>query len=160
MSKIKKSKRFTYNLQTVLKVRIIQEKQEQDKYNETIRQLEEEIKKEQALIDQERLQYLELRELMMGDVANVQMITARKYFLEKLKDDIAAQTQKRIEAEEKKEAQRLKLIEAVKARKIMEKDREKKKIAWKKLMDKEDNKFLDDIATIGFDRKARQKEDA
>jgi flagellar FliJ protein len=160
MIKAKKSKHFSYNLKAVLKVRTIQEKQEQDKYAEAQRILEEEIKKEKALIEQQTLCYMELRELMMGDVSkNMSSITSRKYFLDKLKVDIENQIQKRKEAEEKKEAQRLKLIEAMKAKKIIEKDKEKKKIAWKKLMDKEDSKFLDDIATVGFDRKKRKTED-
>ena len=42
MSKPKKSKRFIYNLKTVLKVREIKERQEKDKFHEAEKKVQEE----------------------------------------------------------------------------------------------------------------------
>jgi flagellar biosynthesis chaperone FliJ len=155
--KPKKSKRFRYNLETVLKVRAIRERQEQEKYHLALEKVKEEKDKEAALIHQEAEEYRELREILTGELGRLQTILSRKARLEKLKEDIVAQTKKREEAEEAAEVQRLALIEAVKQKKIMLKDKEKKRTAWKKFMDKEDAKFLDDIATIGFEHKTRAR---
>ena len=153
--KPKKSKRFRYNLETVLKVRAIREKQEQERYNEALRKVEVEKQKEQALKDEEVRNYDKLREIMSGHMQKINEIMSRKFHLERLKEKIDEQIKTRESAEEKAEEQKLKLVEAMRAKKIMVKDREKKRMAWKKLMDKEDSKFLDDIAGIGYDRKRR-----
>ena len=60
MAKPKKSKRFHYSLETLLKVRSIREKQEQDKFNEACRVLEEEMKKEKlpTYLEKQKLLYL------------------------------------------------------------------------------------------------------
>ena len=46
-----------------------------------------------------------------------------------------------------------------KLEKQSKKDKEKTKEAWKKIMDKEDGKFLDEMAVLGFDRKKRKTSD-
>ena len=56
-------------------------------------------------------------------------------------------------AEEHKEEQKEKLVEATKAKKIIDKDREKTREKWKKMMDKLDSQFLDELGTIKFARK-------
>lgn len=157
MSKPRKSKRYVYNLQSVLKVRTIREKQEQDKFTTAIRKVEEEKQKEQELFDQQAAAYLKLRELMSGVMTNLNEITLRKHHLEILKQKIIEQQEAVKVAEEKKEEQRLVLVKSTMEKKIIEKDKDKKKIAWKKLMDKEDNKFLDDISSIGFEMKRRKR---
>lgn len=157
MSKPRKSKRYEYNLHSVLKVRLIHEKQEQDKFTAAVRQLEEEEKKEKELIDLQQAAYLKLRELMSGVMTNLNEITLRKHHLDILKEKIIEQKEVVRQAEEKKEQQRLALVKATMDKKIIEKDKEKKKLAWKKLMDKEDNKFLDDISSIGFEMKRRKR---
>jgi len=156
MKKPKKSKRFLYNLQTLLKVKDIRERQEQDKFNEATKQLLEEEKKEKEIKEYQAQKYEELRDLMSGQIPNLQTITNRQFHLETLKTKVEEQIQKRIQAEEAKEAQRQILVQASREKKVIEKDKEKKKISWKKLMDKEDSKFLDDISSIRFDRKGRE----
>ena len=157
MSKPRKSKRYEYNLKSVLKVRLIHEKQEQDKFTEAVRRVEKEQKKEKELIDLQQASYLKLRELMSGVMTNLNEITLRKHHLDVLKEKIIEQKEAVKQAEEKKEEQRLALIKATMDKKIIEKDKEKKKLAWKKLMEKEDNKFLDDISSIGFEMKRRTR---
>ncbi len=157
MSKPKKSKRFRYNLESLLKVRHIREKQEQDKFSELSRILEEEQRKEEELNTKIEEKYLELRERMSGVMTNLNEIISRKFHLDTLKEKLIAQVEVVKQAVTKKEEQRLNLVRASMEKKIIEKDREKKKMAWKKLMDKEDSKFLDDIATIGYEMKRRKK---
>jgi len=156
--KPKKTKRFKYNLETVLKVRVIRETQEQEKYNIALQELEEEKKKEEALIKAEKEAYEELRKKISEGIPDVQDILVRKIHLERLVEKIKEQTEKRKEAEKKVEEQRIKLIEAMRDKKIIEKDKEKKGKVWKKFMDKEDSKFLDDIATIGYQFRKRESD--
>lgn len=153
-SKPKKSKRFKYNLETVLTVRNIREKQEQDAFNAAQRKLEEEIAKEQALRDTQNHEYQELHDLMAsGDIGNLAEMQRRKLHLEILEVKIQEQVTVREDAEKAKEEQREKLIQAVKERRIIERDKENKRIAWRKLMDKEAGKFLDDISSVKFAKK-------
>ncbi|MGE4169489.1 MAG: flagellar FliJ family protein [Candidatus Margulisiibacteriota bacterium] len=160
-SKPKKSKRFNYNLTAVLKVREIREKQRQEAFMEAQRELEEEQKKEAELKQNIADKYQELREVLTGkrpstDIAGE--VIQRKTNLESLNEKLAEQIQKREEAEKKVDEAREELIKAVKDKKIIEKDKEHKRVAWQKLMIKEDNKFMDDISTVGFDRKRRKAE--
>ena len=160
MSKPQKSKRFVYNLQALLKVREIREKQEQDKFAEAEKKFLEEKKKEEEIKNFQSQCYAKLREIMSGEkgMPNVQEIMMRKVHLEVLQGQVEEQIKKTEEAEKAKEEQREALTKAIKEKKVIEKDKEKTREAWKKLMDKEEGKFLDDISTVGFEMKRRQAE--
>ena len=160
MSKPKKGKRFVYSLETLVTVREIREKQAQDAYKEAERILMEECRKEQELKDLQQHHYQEYVEKMKGGyVPDMNDIKRRKRQIEVLYEKIEEQAKVREEAETKKEEAQEKLIQAVKEKKIIEKDKEKTREAWRKLMDKEDAKFLDDIATIGYEKQRRDKEE-
>jgi len=153
----KKSKRFEYNLETVLKVRKIRETQQKEVFNQAERDLQSERQKEQELKNQQNAAYADLLEIMSGgEITSMQKIELRKAQIEMLKSKIDEQAQKVQEAEAKVEEEREKLTQCVKDRRILEKDKEKKRELWKKLMEKEFNKFLDEIAGIGYVRKTRQ----
>lgn len=156
MAKPKKGKRFRYSLETVLKVRNIREKQEQDKFRDAIKELEEEQRKEREIKNFQAQKYTELRTAMVGGIehkqTDLQNVLVRKVHLEIVKEKVAQQEKARIEAEKKKEEQRLRVIKAVKEKRIIEKNKEHKHIEWRHMMDKEDGKFLDEIATIKFAR--------
>ena len=153
MAKAKKSKRFTYNLKTVLKYREIKENQAQDTFNKAQEKFNQEKKKEEELKENQRQKYAELaNQMSAGQEVNLQQIFMRKTHLEVLKEEVIQQVQVREEAQEHKEEKRQDLIAAIKDKKILEKDKEKKREEWKKLMQKEENKFLDDISSIGFVR--------
>ncbi|MFH1429405.1 MAG: hypothetical protein ABIH39_06645, partial [Candidatus Margulisiibacteriota bacterium] len=77
----------------------------------------------------------------------------RRSHLVKVKEDVDEQEQIRNRAEKIREEQRLKLEEKMKERKVIEKDRENRKDDWKKLMNDEEMKFLDDIATTRYNKK-------
>lgn len=158
MAKAKKSKRFNYNLAAVLKVRELKEQQEKDRFSEAQQKLQEEERKEEEIKDFQRQKYNELRNIMDAGktINNFQHILMRKSHLDIVKEQVAEQVKKREQAEDAKEEQREVLSKAMKDRKVIEKDKEKKKTAWKKLMDKEEGKFLDEISTIGYERRRRE----
>ena len=49
---------------------------------------------------------------------------------------------------------------SISIKQVIESDKDKTRWAWKKLMDKESDKFLDDIASVGFEKKRREKMEA
>ena len=149
--KAKKSKRFVYALDMLLKVRKIREKKAQEAYSQSLMALEEEKKKEEELKVFQNQSYQELYHLIAsGEIKDVSEINRRKAHLEVLKVKVDEQIQKRIEAEKVCEEKKELLVQALKDRKIIEKDKEHKREAWKKLMDVESGKFLDDISSVKF----------
>ena len=56
------------------------------------------------------------------------------------------------------EEQRDVLVQSVKERKVLDKDKEKKKDLWKKMMGKEESKFMDEIGGIGQERQRREQQ--
>lgn len=156
MSKPKKGSKFKYSLEALLKVRDIREKEEQDKFREKEKILSEEEKKEKEIKEKEEKEYQDLLNLMTeGKLPDMNIIQLRKKHLETVKEQVIQQIKKRETAEKNRDLQREKLAQAIKEKKIIEKDKEKTKEAWKKLMQKEEAKFLDDISTIGFENKRR-----
>ena len=157
MSKAKKSKRFVYQLESLLKVRGIRKKQEQDKFKKTEEALKIEQQKEAELLAQENAIYQDLMQKMNSDkFPGIHFIQARKAYLEIMKTKIIDQQKVVQQAKQAHDKQRDALIKAVKEEKIIEKDKEKTREAWVALMKKEDTKFLDEIAVIGFESKRRK----
>jgi len=154
----RKNKKFEYNLDSVLRVRNIRKKQEEEQFNKAQLRLREEKRKEEELKDFQKQKYNELREMMEAGstIENFQHVLLRKSHLELLKEKVDGQEKIREEAEEKRDDQRVKLVAAVKNEKIIEKDKENKKEVWKKVLAKEQTKSLDDIATIGYIRRKRE----
>lgn len=161
MSKAKKSKRFTYPLQTVLKVREIRENQALDAFQKAEKAYHD---AQQTLLDIEKKRdhaYQELRDCLSGKspTTNVQEVVLRKHHLDGLEQDILKQQAVVEETRLAMEDARQKLVSAMIDRKIIDKDKEKTRESWKKIMDKHDGLFLDDIAIIGFEAKNRRQRD-
>lgn len=157
MRKAKKSKRFEYNLRTVLKVRNIFERIEKEKFAEAQRKYLEELKKEEEMHEYERQQQVQLRNKLTGQIDDFASVMHRHAFLKKYKQDVVVQENKTKEADQRKEEQRERLIKAIKDRKIIDKDKEHKREAWQKLMNREETKFLDDISTTRYFRNKESK---
>ncbi len=155
MSKARKSKRFKYQLKNVLKVRTIRERQEQDKFSAAEKKVLQEQEKEHLLKADQTAHYNELLGMMGDELPDMNVIQMRKLHLERLQKQVDDQVEVRKTAESDRDVQRDVLTEAVKKKKVIEKDEEKTKKNWKKLMDKESGKFLDEIAVIGFDKKKK-----
>lgn len=152
MRKAKKSKRFEYNLKTVLKVRNIFERIEKEKFAEAQKEYFKQLKKEEEMKDNEKNQQHTLKNKLTGKI-DFASIMHRHEYLKKFHLDVLEQEGKTKEADQKKEEQRERLIKAIKDRKILDKDKEHKKESWVKVMNREETKFLDDIATAQFFRR-------
>jgi flagellar FliJ protein len=161
VTKAKKGKRFRYSLDSLLKVRGIREEQEKDKFKESERRLIEEQRKEDEIKAFEKEKYEELKGMMSGGAAlpDVQRIMMRKAHLEKVREQLATQGEAVKVAETKKEDQRKQMVLAMIEKKIIDKDKTKTRLAWRKIMNKEEGKFLDDIAVIGYENRSRKKKE-
>ena len=150
--KPKAGKKFKYGLETVLKVRGIREKKEQEKFAEKKRAYLTEKDVEDKLRDKKHGEQDEIREVFSekGPVSDFQKVMRRHAHLVVLKGEIDKQVEKVIEASQRLETQRENLIKSMKDKKIMEKDKENKFEDYTKLMQDLEIKFLDEIATQRF----------
>tara|TARA_B100000427_G_scaffold168502_2_gene140054 strand:- start:2396 stop:2905 length:510 start_codon:yes stop_codon:yes gene_type:complete len=151
MSKPKKGKRFVYSLKTLLNVRNIREKQQQEKFNAAEKKLHEErleeikMKKEQS----EHLSYVnEL--LSSSELPSMTTIGMHQEHVKRMEKRVKEQQGVVKKSEEKRDAEQKELIQKVKEKKIIEKDKEKTRGKWKKMMDKLDSEFMDELASIKF----------
>lgn len=151
----KKSKRFKYNLQKVLKFRETKETIEQDKFTKKQQEYDEEKRKEDELKAFQLQKYHELSDVLYNKEGFIDFhqVEMRKAHLDIVKKDVEKQEVLRQEAKEEKDKQREVLIEAKKDKQILDKDKEKKKDRWKLFMRREEEKELGEIATQKFIRK-------
>ncbi len=159
MAQAPKKGRFKYNLETVLKVKKIFEKQEQEKFAAAQRKADEEKRKEEAMrrFENEKLDELRAKFESGQTISNFGEILLRRSHLDKVKKEVVKQVKVKKEAETQMEQQRKELERAMKERKVFEKDKDHKKDAWKKVMDKDESDFLDEIATQRHVRKDEKK---
>ncbi|MFH1077634.1 MAG: flagellar FliJ family protein [Pseudomonadota bacterium] len=151
MAKPKPGKKFNYDLETVLKVRGIREKKEQEKFAEKKREYNTEKQKEEAITEEKKGKEEELRGVFKrGPISDFEKVLRRRSHLDVLKDDLDKQVEKVIEASKLLEEQRARLVESMKDKKIMEKHKEKKFDEYNKIMQDMEVKFLDEIATERF----------
>jgi flagellar export protein FliJ len=148
---------FKYNLSTVLKVREIREKLEKEKFTKAQKEYLAELEKEEEVKRFQAQKIDQQRQALTGQISNFGLILQGYFHLGKVKVDVKNQEDKRLEAEQRKEEQRERLIKSMLDRKIMDKDKDKKKVAWRKLMDKEETKFLDDLSTGRYSRTKDKK---
>ena len=157
MSKAKKQKRFRYTLESLLKVRVIREKQQKDVLAKAEQAYQAELQKEKELQDQLAATYTALDELFKeGLMDQLNKIELLKHHVTVLKEKITEQEKVRREAEKKRDEEQEKLIKLAKERKIIEKDKDKTRDKWKRIMDKEDAKFMDEIASVRFFRQQQK----
>jgi flagellar FliJ protein len=157
---IKPGKKFKYGLETVLKVRGIKEKKEQEKFAEKKRAYLTEKEKEEALKEKKRGEEQEIREAFKSKVSDFEKVLRRHSHLGVLKGEIENQVEKVIESSRQLEDQREKLLTSMKDKKIIEKDKEKKFDQYAKVMQDLEMKFLDEIATERFiHEKMERRED-
>ena len=151
MAKPKPGKKFKYDLETVLKVRGIREKKEQEKFAEKKREYMTEKEKEEAIEREKKGKEEELRRVFRrGPISDFEKVMRRRSHLEVLRDDLDEQVEKVIEASKNLEEQRARLVESMKEKQIMEKHKERKFDEYKKIMQDLELKFMDEIATERF----------
>jgi flagellar FliJ protein len=159
---VKAGKKFKYSLETVLKVRGIREKKEQEKFAEKKRAYLTEKEREELLKDKKRGEEQEIRETFKkpGPISDFEKVMRRHAHLGVLKGEIEKQVEKVIEASRILEDQREKLLKSMKDKKIIEKNKEHKFDEYTKVMQDLEMKFLDEIATERFmHEKLERKED-
>lgn len=151
MAKVKPGKKFKYDLETVLKVRAIKEKKEQEKFAEKSREYNQEKETEEEIKSKKLNEEQKLRGVYQkGPIKDFAEVLRRHAHLGIVKEDLDKQVEKVIEASRKLEEQRDKLVGAMKDKKIMEKNKEHKLDEYKKMMQKIEISFLDEIATVRF----------
>jgi len=159
---VKAGKKFKYGLETVLKVRGIREKKEQEKFAEKKRAYLTEKEREELLKDKKRGEEQEIRETFKkpGPISDFEKVMRRHAHLGVLKGEIEKQVEKVIEASRILEDQRENLLKSMKDKKIIEKNKEHKFEEYTKAMQDMEMKFLDEIATERFmHEKLEKKED-
>ena len=155
----KPGKVFKYGLETVLKVREIKEKKEQEKFAERKRKYLEEKEREEQLKEKQRQRRNELKNIMRGGfIDDMAGVIRRKAHLGVLKEDISKQVDKVLSASRELDKQRSLLIEAMKGKKIIQKDRERKYEQFQKMMQKLEMNFLDEVATERFTHEKFERE--
>jgi flagellar export protein FliJ len=153
MAREQKPGRFRYSLETVLKVRGIRERKEKEKFAEKERDYITEKEKEEKLEEEKVEKEGELKHIIKkGPISEFEKVLRRHAHLGVLKKDIDTQIEKVIDASKLLEMQRAKLVESMKERKIIEKDKENKLGDYEDMMKDLEIKFLDEIATQRFKR--------
>ncbi|HTY12835.1 MAG TPA: flagellar FliJ family protein [Candidatus Omnitrophota bacterium] len=155
---VKAGKKFKYGLETVLKVRGIRERKEQEKFAVKKREYLTEKEKEEELKDKKKGEEQEIREAFKGPVSDFEKVLRRHSHLGVLKGEIENQVEKVIESSRQLEDQREQLLRSMKDKKIIEKDKEKKLQQYGKAMQDAEIKFLDEIATERFIQNKMEKE--
>jgi flagellar FliJ protein len=153
MAREQKPGKFKYSLDTVLRVRGIKERKEKEKFAEKEREYLTEKQKEEQLEEEKKEKEGELKHIIKkGPISQFEKVLRRHAHLGVLKKDIDEQIEKVIDASKRLESQRSKLIESMKDRKIIEKDKEHRLDDYKEMMKDLEIKFLDEIATERFKR--------
>ncbi|MFH1617342.1 MAG: flagellar FliJ family protein [Candidatus Margulisiibacteriota bacterium] len=151
MAKSKPGKKFKYDLDAVLKVREIREKKEQEKFAEKSREYRKEKEQEGKIKRKKKGEEDGLRTVYgKGPIKDFAEVLRRHAHLGIVKEDLDKQVEKVIEASRRLEEQREHLISSMKDKKIIEKDKENKLEDYKKIMQKIEIAFLDEIATERF----------
>ena len=153
MAREQKPGKFKYTLETVLRVRGIKERREKEKFADKQREYLTEKEKEDLLEEEKKEKEGELKHIIKkGPITQFEKVLRRHAHLGVLKKDIDDQIEKVIDASKRLEDQRSKLIESMKDRKIIEKDKGHKLEDYDDMMKNLEIKFLDEIATQRFKR--------
>jgi len=153
MAREQKPGKFKYTLETVLRVRGIKERREKEKFADKQREYLTEKEKEELLEEEKKEKEGELKHIIKkGPISQFEKVLRRHAHLGVLKKDIDEQIEKVIDASKRLEDQRSKLIESMKDRKIIEKDKGHKLDDYDDMMKNLEIKFLDEIATQRFKR--------
>ncbi len=151
--KAKPGKKFKYGLGSVLKVREIKEKKEQEKFADKQQKHLTEKEKEEAIERNKKTKEEELRGVFKrGPISDFSKVLRRRAHIDVLKDDLSAQIEQVIEASKLLEEQRARLVSAMKDKKIMEKHKERKLKEYDKMRQELEMKFMDEIATQRYKR--------
>lgn len=152
MSEKPKGGKFKYRLETVLKVRGIRERKEQEEFAKKQREYMTEKEKEAEIDREKKTKTGELRRILKkGPISDFERVMRRRHHLGVVKEQLDKQVEEVKKAQVRLDGQREKLIEAMKKRKIIEKNKEHKFEEYKGVMKKLEENFLDEIATVRYE---------
>ena len=153
MAREAKPGKFEYSLETVLKVRTIRERQEKEKFAQAQKKFFEEHEKTQKLLKEQSERRDDLvRTYKKGKIDDFGAVLRRQVHLEDLGQRKDKQQEVEKEAEKKRDDQRVSLVDKMKERKIIDKDKEHRQDEHKKLMDHLEANFFDEIGSTRFVR--------
>ena len=142
-------KKYKFELETVLKVRNYREKAQQQKYAQALQKQTSLENHKQSLID-ELSSYAHWSNSQNGaiDALHFQYIEQKHQQIRKMDERI-------VRAKSETEAERKKLLEARRNTKAMENLEHQHRMAYLKEMDREEQKVMNEIATIRYNRNDR-----
>lgn len=127
--------------------------QEQEKFAERQKEYLIEKQKEDQITEHRTTRTKELRKILSrGPISDFDKVMRRRVHLNILKEELDKQVEKVVEASEKVEEQRENVTKALKDRKILEKNKERKFKEYTQIMNQLETQFLDEIATTRFQR--------
>jgi len=147
--------KFKYRFAPLLKVREYKEKECQKEHADSLSKV---FRQREQLngIDSDRLETLDKqRNRQIGNIMIAEMLVCSRYLV-KLKRDRLTGDEILHSLEKETEIKRLELVDAARERKIYVKLKEKLKTRYNKELDKSEQKELDEIASIGFNRKKKE----
>lgn len=154
-----KLKKFKYKLQSILEIKKKKEEEEKEKLAKLFRKLAEEEQKLDDLKSQESLTREELRKAQIKGNVDLNKVKMHHAYLKKLENLIINQQIYIKEVEAEIERQRNALIKATQEKKTYEKLKEKHLERFIEEAEKEERKFIDELATMRHHRLMRAETD-
>ncbi|HEX3031766.1 MAG TPA: flagellar export protein FliJ [Bacillota bacterium] len=142
---------FHFRLESVLEVRRHQEDMQKQVLSQKLNQLDLSQRQLQELFGKRQQHFARIRELQMGQL-NIRELEVSGDYVLVLEEEIANQELKVRFCEEQVELARAELLEIVKARKILEKLKEKHYEEYHLEALREDQKLIDEMAGVAFYR--------
>lgn len=144
-------KKFTFRLETLLKVRIMQEEEAQIKLSQATKSYFIEKEKEDTLLLARENTINEFR-MKQHEVLTVEILKNYHYFIDKIKEELFLQVKRTQAAAEYRRDCLKKLEEAVKNRKLVEKLKEKQWLEYQEQILREEQVLLDEIGVQAYSK--------
>lgn len=144
--------KFIYRMQNILNIKEKLETQAKNEFAEARARLDEELEKLEA-IKQRRAGYEEEGRMLRASAINIQDLNDNKYALDRMDEQIIAQTEEIHRAERVLEKARIKLTEAMQETKVQVKLREKAFEQFKKDLAAEESKEVDELTSYTYGQK-------
>lgn len=139
-------------MQNILNIKEKLETQAKNEFAEARARLDEELEKLEA-IKQRRAGYEEEGRMLRASAINIQDLNDNKYALDRMDEQIIAQTEEIHRAERVLEKARVKLTEAMQETKVQVKLREKAFEQFKKDLAAEESKEVDELTSYTYGQK-------
>lgn len=147
-------KKFVFRLEALLRIRHMQEEEAQAQLSHAIRQYQENVRELELLDNQHKLLMANFRQRQQ-QIQQVELLKYYYYYSDKLNRDIISQKARVRTTEEQRDLCLLKLEEAVKNRKVVEKLKENQQDEYQTEMLRQEQAQLDELGMQVYLRKIR-----